>query len=264
MAEPAAQAPGIPADLPSWQKSIPTIHNLEHSQALRVVWALEELAAAKGLKYNIKNYPRVRPKNPDLMKLSPVGKSPILTVESLNGKPLPNIQIKDGVMMETRLILNFLSKEYGGKDLWATESEEDRRRDEYFQEYASASFTERVDFVLLFEVIPSALPFPLKQLASLMMSPIVKVMLGFLEDYLIFQESQLTDETPWFAGKKLGLSDFGMSFAMDVATQRGYIDKKKYPKLVKWHESIVSRDAYKKAIEKVGGMEKYNLISFGI
>lgn len=255
--------PSNHADLPSWQKSIPTIHCLEHSQALRIIWALEELALARGLKYNVKTYARSRPPDPELKKLSPLGKSPILTVETLEGKPLPKIQVIDGVVLETRGILNFLSEEYGGHDLWATEGDEERRRDEYFQDYASASIAERVDFVMLFEVIPAALPTPLKQVVGFMMSPIVKAMKAYLPDYFGFQESQLSDERPWFSGRKLGLADICMSFAMDVAFQRGYIDEKKYPKLVKWHESILSREAYKNAIEKGGGMEKYNLVTFG-
>jgi glutathione S-transferase len=249
--------------LPEWQKSMPTIHNLEHSQAMRVVWALEELAAAKGLNYNIKNYPRVRPKNPDLLKISPLGKSPILTVETLNGNPLPNLQVRDGVIMESRLIIHWLADNYGGRELWEQDSEEDRRRDTYFQEFAMDSLLERVDQAMIFELMPQMMPFPLKQILGVLFSPVAKIFRDFHVDYFEFMESELSEERPWFAGKKIGIADFCFEFPMSVAVARGYVDEKKYPKIMKWYVTLTARPAYQKAIEKGGGKRKYDLLRFG-
>jgi glutathione S-transferase len=244
-------------------QSIPTIHNLEHSQALRVVWALEELHAIHGLNYNIKNYPRVRPKNPDLLKVSPMGKSPILTVEGLDGKPLPNVQVIDGVLMETRLILDFIADNYGGRELWEPETDTDKRRDIYFQEFANNSLLERVDMPLVFEVIPLALGFPLKQILGLIFNPIAKILLDFTTEHFKHMESELSEEKPWFAGKKMGISDFCMEFPVSIAVGRGYLDGKKYPKIKAWHDRVLALPAYHKALEKGGGKTKYDLAMFG-
>jgi glutathione S-transferase len=249
--------------LPDFQKSIPTIHNLEHSQALRVVWALQELHDANGLKFNVKNYPRVRPKNPDLLKLSPMGKSPILTVETLDGEPLPNIQIKDGVLMETRLILKFIADNYGGTELWEPETDEERRQDIYLQVFANNSLLERVDQPLVLEMIPAILGFPLKQLLGLLFKPIVQVLRDFLVEHFTHMESFLSEDKPWFAGRKLGISDFCMEFPVGIAIARGMLDPKKYPKIKAWHERVQSREAFKKALELGGGPNKYDLVMFG-
>jgi glutathione S-transferase len=251
-------------DVPDFQKSIPTIHNLEHSQAIRVIWALEEIHAVNGLKFNVKNYPRVRPKNPDLLKVSPMGKSPILTVDDLDGKPVPNVQVVDGVLMETRLILNFIADNYGGKQLWEPETDEDKRRDIYFQEFACNSFLERVDQALIMEIIPMALGFPLKQILGLIFNPIANIFKDFQVEHYKHMESLLSDEKPYFAGKKLGIADFCMEFPLSLAVGRGYLDPKKYPKLKAYHERIVGREAYKRAIEQGGGQKKYDLITFGM
>lgn len=249
--------------LPEWQKSIPTIHNLEHSQAMRIVWALEELAEARGLKYNIKNYPRMRPKNMDLLKVSPLGKSPILTVETLDGKPLPNVQIRDGVIMESHFILNWLADNYGGREVWGQDSEEDQLRDKYFSIFAMSTLVERVDQAMIFDVLPQLMPFPLKQILGLLFMPVAKIFRDFLIEFFTLMDSELTEERPWFAGKKLGIADFCMEFPMSVAFQRNFVDKQKYPKLTDWYDRFTTRPAYQKAIEKGGGKQHYDLNKFG-
>ncbi|KAI1840464.1 hypothetical protein JX265_012855 [Neoarthrinium moseri] len=257
-----SQGVEVPAEIPAWQKTVPTIHHLEHSQSLRVVWALQELHNAKGLKFHIKNYPRVQPKNLDLAKVSPMGKAPILTVETLDGKPLPDLQIRDGVIMESKLILNWISQSYGG-ELWEQEDDTDKRRNMYFQEFASASLSERVLFAMIFEIIAQVMPFPLRQILGLLLNPLAKVFKGHLPDYFDFMEGELSDERPWFAGTKMGVADFCMEYIMTIAIDRRYLDEETYPKIKKWHDTIRARPAYQEAIKKGGGPKHYDMIKFG-
>lgn len=72
-------------------------------------------------------------------------------------------------------------------------------------------------------------------------------------------ENALDEERPWFSGERIGLADFNMSFAMDMAVQRGYFDGERWPKVKRWHGSVVERPAYKRALEK-GGV--YDLAKF--
>lgn len=250
--------------LPAWQKSIPTLHRLDHSQAHRVLWALQEIHDYNGLKFNNKNYPRQAPKNEALLKVSPMGKSPILTVDDLEGKPVPNVQLVDGVLMETRLILEYISETYGGKDLWEPETDAEKRRDIYFREFACNSLLERVDQPLVIEVIPEILPFPFKQLLKLIFSPILKVLRNFQHEHYKHMESNLSDEFPYFAGKKLGIADYCFEFPVSVAIKRKMLDTTMYPKIGAWHERITSREAYQTAIVKGGGPAKYDLEFFGM
>jgi glutathione S-transferase len=59
----------------------------------------------------------------------------------------------------------------------------------------------------------------------------------------------------------MGLADFCMGFAMDMAVQRGYCDLGKYGKIGRWHTAVVERPAYKRALEKGG---EYELVTFGL
>lgn len=246
---------------PSDQKLIPTVHVLDHSQAFRILWALEELSSVHGIKYNFKTYRREKNHaHSELKHIYPIGKSPILTLETTDGSPPPTIQLKPGVLVESRLIMHFLNDEYG-KGMWTPESEEDRRRDIYFQEYAGASFIHRVDFAMLFEVITIALPFGLRHLFSLLVLPIVSYFKAGLLGFYQLMEDSLTEEKPWFSGKKIGIADFSMSFGMEMADQRGYFDRTKFPKLAGWYERITGLESYRSALKKAGD---YDLKTFGV
>jgi glutathione S-transferase len=83
--------------------------------------------------------------------------------------------------------------------------------------------------------------------------------LGDLRDIFQIMEEGLSEEKWWFAGNRMGLADFNMSFGMDMASARGCFDGKKYPNVQTWLEKIHAREAYKKALEKGCG---YDLVNF--
>ena len=188
----------------------------------------------------------------------PLGKLPTVTLEYVNGESEVTYQILPNVLTEARLILHFISDHYTD-GIWIPESEEDKARATFFQEFANSSLLTKVDNIITFEVIPTMLFFPLRQLTVLMVLPIRN---NFMNDLtVIYQllEDALSEERPWFSGKKLGLADFNMIFPMDEAIGRGYIQLEKYPKLTKWHDTVINRPAYKRALEK-GGL--YDLATF--
>ena len=79
-----------------------TVHHLEHSRSQRVLWMLEEL----GVPYEVRRWKReadmMAP--PDLRRIHPLGKSPILVDGELT-------------LAETGLILTYLCERYGSGSL---------------------------------------------------------------------------------------------------------------------------------------------------
>lgn len=230
------------------QKTIPTVYNMSSSKAISSLFALEELADA-GIKYKVINLPRRGADTYKVLKSQfPLGKSPTVTLEHVDGEAEVTYQIKPNVLTETRLILQFFSDHYTD-GIWVPESEEDKRRDTFFQEFAHGSLITKVDHLLTFEVIPTMLFFPMRYLTLLMVLPI---RMHFMKDLTaIYQilEDALSEEKPWFSGKNIGLADFNIIFPMDMAVDRGYIQLEKYPKLAKWHNTVRNRPAYKRALE---------------
>lgn len=240
------------------QKTIPTVYNMSSSKAREVLWALEELADT-GIKYKVVNVPRRGADTYKILKSQfPLGKSPTVTLEHVNGNPEVIYQILPNVLTEARLILQFISDHYTD-GIWIPESEEDRVRATFFQEFANGTLLAKVDNIVTFEVIPTMLFFPLRQVTLLMVLPIRN---HFMNDLIVtyqLLEDALSEERPWFSGKRIGLADFNMIFPMGGAIARGYIQLNEYPKLAKWHDSVINRPAYKRALE-IGG--PYDLAKF--
>ncbi|KAL0489827.1 glutathione S-transferase [Acrasis kona] len=231
----------------------PTLHHLESSQSLKILWALEELDQLYNVGYGLIVYERSLNAT-ELRKISPLGFSPILTV------PQAKVQ-KDKVILESRLILNYIHKTFG-KDVW-TPDEEDVDRDEFFQEFGQNTFNQRVGFAMALEAISQGIPlflFFLKPLFWVTLLPIAKLWLSnYVSRIFLFLEDALTDSKPFFSGNKFGKADILMTFPVDVSVQRGYLDEKKYPKLHRWHRTCHERPAFKRALDKGG---RYNLKSF--
>jgi glutathione S-transferase len=52
-----------------------------------------------------------------------------------------------------------------------------------------------------------------------------------------------------------------MSFGMDTAIQNGWVEGEKFPRLKDWHDRLVARGAYERALTKGNG---YDLVNYGM
>ncbi|KAI1272198.1 hypothetical protein F5Y07DRAFT_403592 [Xylaria sp. FL0933] len=242
------------------QTLIPTLHHLSHSASFRCLWALEELKQANGIEYKLKSYDRQQgAAPPELKDVFPIGKSPILTLESTTDQPVPTLQVFPGVLTEALLILRFLSNEYGN-GLWDVASE-DEDRDTFFQSFGVMTLSARVDHLVIIETLIHILPSGLGSDIGLMATPMLSHMKSGLEPIFQILNDALTTKKPWFSGSKFGLADFNVCFGMDMASQRGYFDPSQFSRLQTWHEVVKSRPGYISAFEKGNG---YDLKTFGM
>jgi glutathione S-transferase len=241
---------------------IPTLHHLTSSQSLRILWALEELAAANpAFTYNLKTYTRIQARAPkELQSIHPLGLSPILVIDPPPGGS-PDDRI---VITESRLILQHLADSYSN-GIWEPTNDKDRRRDAYFQEFANASLGPKVASVLQFDFIPGRVPFLIRPLASLVFNGLAGVIrkdlarpFQLMEDALA-EPGRLHQGREWFSGERIGLADFCLSWPMDEAEQRGYFDGSKYPRVAGWLSRVHERKAYLEARVKGGS---YDLVTF--
>ncbi|KAH6698969.1 putative glutathione S-transferase [Leptodontidium sp. MPI-SDFR-AT-0119] len=247
------------------QKTIPTLYNMSSSQALVCLWALEEVSLTHSIKYQVKNLPRRDPNTPILLSsLFPVNKSPIMILSPFDSSPEAQTaastiyQITPGILTESKLILQFISDHYTAGE-WIPQSPEDKRRDAFFSEFAKASLALKVFYCVLLESLVSFLPFGIRHLVLLLISPVVKHFVKDQEALYGVMEGALSEEKKWFSGEQMGLADFGVCFPLDMAVTRGYFDKRKFPKVMGWYERVMGREAYKRALEK-GGV--YNVKTF--
>ncbi|MES2883979.1 MAG: glutathione S-transferase [Pseudomonadota bacterium] len=221
-----------------------TVHHLNNSRSQRVLWLLEEL----GVEYRVQHYTRdaktmLAP--PELLKVHPLGKSPIIT----DG---------DNTVAESGAIIDYLVERQGKGRLQPAPGTPERLRYTYWMHYAEGSAMMPMLLKLIFSFMPrQPMPFFVRPLVRgiadkvclTFVDPMLKLHLDFMEGELAKQE--------WFAGPDFTAADIQMSFPIEVAAARGGLDASR-PRLFAFLKRVQARPAYRKALE-IGG--PYQLLS---
>ena len=215
-----------------------TVHHLNNSRSQRVLWLLEEL----GLPYEIEKYQRdaktmLAP--PALVKVHPLGKSPVITDEALT-------------VAETGAIVEYLIERYGNGRLAPAVGSPERLRWRYWMHFAEGSAMPPLLLKLIFERIKvTPMPFFAKPIAKGICNKVLAAMVEpNLERQLDFMEAEL-GKSEWFAGAEFSAADIQMSFPLEAAAQRAGLDASR-PKLMAFLKRIHARPAYKKALARGG------------
>jgi glutathione S-transferase len=221
-----------------------TVHHLETSRSQRILWLLEEL----GVPYELKIYRRdksTRLAPPELKKVHPLGKSPVIT--------------DDGeVIAESGAIIEYLVEKYGHlakgdlAGLQPRAGTPEARQCRFWMHYAEGSLMNWLVMKLVFVTIP-------KQPMPFFVRPIARALCSNVEARLIdpnlLTASQFIDEhlgrNTWFLGSQLSMADFQMSFAVEALLSRSAGDGN-FPHLNAYRDRMRARPAYQRAEAKGG------------
>lgn len=213
-----------------------TVHHLNNSRSQRVLWLLEEL----GCEYQVLKYqrdPHTLLAPPDLRRIHPLGKSPVVT---------------DGgqTLAESGAIIEYLIERYGNGRLRPPAGSAERLRYTYWLHYAEGSAMPLLLLKLVFLRLPRPVP--------ALIRPIVRAVARRAQESLIdpqlkthidFWEDELAKST-WFAGEELTGADVQMSFPLEAAAARAGISLG--PRVSAFLERIHARPAYRRALEAGG------------
>ncbi len=211
-----------------------TVHHLNNSRSQRVLWLLEELAVP----YELVKYerdPKTSLAPPELKKIHPLGKSPVVT---------------DGgdTIAESANILEYIVEKYGNGRLVPARGTPDYLRYRYFMHYAEGSLTP----FLLLRLITSRI-----RKAPLLVRPVAKAIASKLDSgfvmpnvtrHIAFVDSELA-KAPYFAGPELTAADIQMSYPMEGIAARA---QGVPPRITEWLARIHARPAYQRAVERGG------------
>jgi glutathione S-transferase len=212
-----------------------TLHHLENSRSHRILWLLEEL----GIPYEIKHYKRDAKTSlapPELLRVHPLGKSPVITDGDLT-------------IAESGAIIEYLVDRYGKGALIPPAGSPERLRYTYWLHFAEGTAMPPLVMKLVFNRIErSPMPFFAKPIAKGISR---KMKAGFidpnLERIVAHMEAEL-ECSEWFAGDAFTAADIQMSFPVEASSAR--VGAK--PAMTRFLDRIHARPAYKKAIEKGG------------
>jgi glutathione S-transferase len=215
-----------------------TVHHLENSRSQRVLWLLEEL----GVPYEVTRYerdPKTMLAPPELRKVHPLGKSPVLT--------------EDGTTVaESGAIVEYLLERHGAGRLVPPPGSPERLRFRYWLHFAEGSAMPPLLMKLVFDRIESGpMPFFVKPIARSIARKVKGLMVEpNLKRHLDFMEAEL-GRSEWFAGDAFSAADIQMSFPVEASAQRAGLDASR-PRLMSFLKKIHARPAYRKALERGG------------
>ncbi len=217
------------------------VHHLNNSRSQRVLWLLEEL----GLAYEIKHYqrdPKTMLAPPELTKVHPLGKSPVIEHEG-------------NIVAESGAIIEYLVEKHGNDRLVPPAGTPDKLRWRYFMHYAEGSLMSPLLMKLVFDKVEaSPAPFFVKPIKRAIAQ---KVMSSFVQPnidrHLAYLESELAARE-WFAGNEFSAADIQMSFPLEAAAARGGLGAS-HPRLQAFLQRIHARPAYQRALERGGPYE---------
>ncbi|MCJ1469931.1 hypothetical protein MMC07_008575 [Pseudocyphellaria aurata] len=259
-----------------------TLYWLEKSRAQRVLWLLEELR----LEYEVKTYKRQESNlaPPELKKIHPLGKAPILVIES-DARETPLVLAESGNMIE------YLIDHYGsrlapkkfsdGKEGQVGGETESWLRYRYYMHYAEGTM---MIYLVLVIVLGGMLFFPLWTIsraehkatairsgAPFFLKPIANLIAGGIETKFLqpnlntnfdFLESQISSSPnggKYLCGSELSGADIIMSFPLSAAKGRAKLTKQKYPNLCAYVDRLEAFESHGRAVQKIIDIEgSYN------
>ena len=199
------------------------VHHLNNSRSQRILWLLEELGAP----YEIVHYTRMTPvplAPPELKKIHPLGKSPVIT----DGKH---------TIAESGAIVEYILDAYGKGRLRPAAGTRDHIKYIEWMHYAEGS---------------AMLPLMMHLYAGFLgegAAPLRPRIDGEIANQMSYMEDAIKGRD-YFVGPTLTGADIQLTFVLEAADASGLLTP--YPALTKYLAAMQARPAYKKAIEKGG------------
>ncbi|MEC9281307.1 MAG: glutathione S-transferase [Bdellovibrionota bacterium] len=214
-----------------------TVHYLENSQAIRIVWLLEEL----GLDYDVKLYKRdkttkLAPEN--FKRLHPFGTSPVIETD---GK----------IIAETNVIVDYILDQKEGSSLRPERSTEDFDKYNFWFHASQASLMPMLFTSFLFHKVASSVPFFLKPILEGVSKKVHTIILSPRTDRILFMLNQDLAKGPWLCGEQISAADIVLGYSLKVAEAR--VGLSNFANCRRFLTNMEQREAYKRAVERVGG-----------
>ena len=216
-----------------------TVHHLENSRSQRILWLLEEL----GLDYEIRHYKRDAKTSlapPELLKVHPLGKSPVITDGDLT-------------LAESGAIVEYLVERHGKGSLAPKAGTPEKVRYTYWLHFAEGTAMPPLVMKLIFNRVERApMPFFARPIARGIAQKVKK---GVIDPNLARIVEHIEGElakSEWLAGDAFTAADIIMSFPIQAFARAGAHEK---PRMARFLDRIHARPAYKRALERGGKLE---------
>lgn len=214
-----------------------TLHHLENSQSIRILWLLEEL----GIEYGFKMYDRdpVTMLAPDDYKaISPLGTAPVITHD-------------DVVLAESNAIIDYILDQTPGNTLRPAADDPDRAAYLFWFQAAQGTYQPLQTMKFVHSIVVEKSPRLVRPIIRKVMDRLNTLFIGpRLSAVMKKMEAALT-ERPFLAGDKFTAADIALGYTLNMAAMRGGLNED-YPNTLAYIERMEARPAWQAALTKDG------------
>ncbi|MGB3457280.1 MAG: glutathione S-transferase [Litorimonas sp.] len=222
-----------------------TLHHLENSQSIRILWLLEELGPESlGGEYGFKMYDR----DPDTMlapaelkALSPLGTAPVITDDAV-------------VLAESNAVIDYILDQADGHDLRPAPGDEDRASYLFWFHAAQGSFQSLQTGRFVNSLAVERSPRLVRRLIGKVMGMLDSAFYGPRLDALMAQMEDTLSRHPFLAGNRFTAADIAFGYSLQMASIRGGLGED-YPHTQAYVDRMEARPAWQAALAKDGKFE---------
>lgn len=215
-----------------------TLHHLEKSQSIRILWLLEEL----GVPYEIKLYdrdPQTRLAPATYKAISPLGTAPVIT----DG---------DVTLAETNAIVDYICDKHDDGRLRPAPGTANRVNYLFWFHTAQGSLQPLLTNKFVMMALTTRAPFLVRPVAKSLVTALDTAFFGPRLAALFREIEKALGTSKWFAGDMLTAADMVMGYSMELCVHRGGMDEASFPNAYRFLKQMREHPSYVRAMEKDG------------
>lgn len=214
-----------------------TLHHLENSQSIRILWLLEELGGAYGFKMYDRD-PETMLAPDDYKALSPLGTAPVITDGTV-------------VLAESNAIIDYILDQAPNQDLRPKTDDADRvpylfwfhAAQGSYQSLQTGRFVNSIAVERSPRLVRGIIRKVMATLDSAFYGPRLSTVMGMMEEQL--------SQHPFIAGERFTAADIALGYTVQMASMRGQLSDD-YPHTQAYVERMEARPAWQAALAKDG------------
>lgn len=217
-----------------------TLHHLENSQSIRILWLLEEIGAPYGFEmYDRDTKTMLAPQA--YKALSPLGTAPVITDGAV-------------VLSESNAIIDYIVDQSGRSDLRPAADDPLRADYLFWFHTAQGTLQPMQTFGFVLGLAAERSPFLVRPIISKVEQTLKSVFIQpRLTAVLTAMDVQLTT-SEFLAGDRFTAADIAMGYTLHMAKLRGALSDK-YPQILDYITRMEARPGWQAALEKDGKFE---------
>ena len=214
-----------------------TLHHLENSQSIRILWLLEEIGAPYGFEmYDRDTETMLAPRI--YKELSPLGTAPVITDGAL-------------ALSESNAIIDYIVDTSDRPDLRPTSGDPLRANYLFWFHTAQGTLQPMQTFGFVLGLATQRSPFFVKPIISKVEQTLKSVFIQpRLKAVLTAMETQLASSN-FLAGDRFTAADIAMGYTLHMAKMRGGLSED-YPNIQNYVTRMEARPAWQAALKKDG------------